>query len=361
MSCSEPFWGNNETARVYRVARGSRVELRRCVCRAEIADGRIGLLSTAPRPPIECCADPECKSPHRDAYQNPKCVAGALAPYGWLLADLHALGWHEGDNLNFEGRSNTLGDPASLPRLAAELVALRPDVLIATGSDEAKALQAATRDIPIVFISSSDPVGYGLVDSIAHPGRNITGIAVAPQILWGKRLELLVDLLGHRPAKIAWLSNPEAASHKPNLVALMQSADRMGIKVERLEVRGPSDFDRVFAATAGSEALLVQWLNITAAHGRQIAELAVQYLLPSVYEVREYVVDGGLMSYGLDYRENWRRGANYVDRILRGAQPKDMPVEQASTFKLVINLKTANALGLTVPPMLLARVDEVIE
>jgi putative tryptophan/tyrosine transport system substrate-binding protein len=324
---------------------------------------RIGWLTTAPRPPIECCADPECKSPHRDAYQNPKCVAGALAPYGWLLADLHALGWHEGDNLNFEGRSNTLGDPdpASLPRLAAELVALRPDVLIATSSDEAKALQAATRDIPIVFISSSDPVGYGLVDSIAHPGRNITGIAVAPQILWGKRLELLVELLGHRPAKIAWLSNPEAVSAKANLVALMQSAEQMGIKVEPLEVRGPSDLDRVFAATARSEAVLVQWLGLTQTVRWQIAELAVRYLLPSVYEVREYVVAGGLMSYGLDYRENWRRGATYVDRILRGAQPKDLPVEQASKFELVINLKTANALGLTVPPMLLARADEVVE
>ena len=128
------------------------------------------------------------------------------------MPDLHALGWHEGDNLHVEGR---FGDLASFPRLAAELVALRPDVLIANGSDETKALQAVTSDIPIVFMSSSDPVGYGLVDSIAHPGRNITGIAVAPQILWGKRLELLVELLGHRPAKIAWLSDPESVSAKP--------------------------------------------------------------------------------------------------------------------------------------------------
>jgi putative tryptophan/tyrosine transport system substrate-binding protein len=318
---------------------------------------RIGYLQNGPLPPIECCADPECKSPHHDAYQNPKCAAGAT--YGWLLADLHALGWHEGDNLHFEGRSNKLGDPASLLRLAAELVALRPDVLIAVSSDETKALQAVTNEIPIVFISSSDPVGYGFVDSIAHPGRNITGIAVAPQILWGKRLELLVELFGHRPAKIAWLSDPEAISARLNLVALIQSAEQMGINVERLE--RPSDLDRVFAATAGSEAVLVQWSSLTLAHRFQIAELALRYLLPSVYEVREYVVAGGLMSYGLDYRDNWRRGATYVDRILRGAQPKDLPVEQASKFELVINLKTANALGLTVPPMLLARVDEVIE
>jgi putative ABC transport system substrate-binding protein len=319
---------------------------------------RIGLLMTGPRRPslIECCSDPECKSPHRDAYQNPKCVA---TPPGWLLPDLHALGWHEGDNLHFEGR---FGDLASLSHLAAELVALRPDVLIGGGSDETKALQAATTDVPIFFMASSDPVGYGLVDSIAHPGRNITGIAVAPQILWGKRLELLVDLLGHRPAKIAWLTNPEAVSAKPNLVALMQSAEQSGIKVESLEVREPSDFDRVFAATAGSEALLVQWLALTQVNGRQIAELAMRYLLPSIFEVRAGYVDaGGLMSYGLDFRENWRRGATYVDRILRGAQPKDLPVEQFNKFELVINLKTATALGITVPPMLLARADEVIE
>ena len=141
----------------------------------------------------------------------------------------------------------------------------------------------------------------------------------------------------------------------------MQSAEQMGIKVELLEVRGPSDLDRVFAATAGSEALLVQWLALTLALRWQIAELAVRHLLPTVYEVRDYVVAGGLMSYGLDIRENWRRAATYVDRILRGAQPKDLPVEQASKFELVINLKTAKALGITVPPMLLARADEVIE
>ena len=316
----------------------------------KLLKARIGVLGVGP-PPSECCATPECKSFRPDAYQNPAC---------WLQYDLNALGWREGENMQLEIRHGS-GDPASMPRLAVELVALRPDVLIAVGSDETKALQAVTSDIPIFFMSSSDPVGYGLVDSIAHPGRNITGIAVAPQILWGKRLDLIVELLGHRPAKIAWLSDPEAVSHNPNLVALMQSAERMGIKVERLEVRGPSDFDRVFAATAGSEAVLVQWLALTQANGRQIAELAVRYLLPSVYEVREYVVAGGLMSYGLDYRENWRRGATYVDRILKGAQPKDLPVEQASKFKLVINLKTANALGLTVPPMLLARADEVIE
>ena len=176
---------------------------------------RIGYLSIV-QLPIECCVTPECKSVRWDC-QSP-------CPPCWLASDLRALGWREGENLQIEIRSSN-GDLASLPRLAAELVALRPDVLIANGSDETKALQAATSDIPIFFQVSSDPVGYGLVDSIARPGRNVTGIAVAPQMLWGKRLELLVELLGHRPAKIAWLSNPEAVSAKPSLVALMQSAN----------------------------------------------------------------------------------------------------------------------------------------
>ena len=306
---------------------------------------RIGLLSVAPLP-IECCAIPKCNN-----YGNPNCR---------ISDDLNALGWRVGENLQIAARSSN-GDLASLPRLAAELVALRPDVLIAVGSTEAKALQAATSDIPIFFQVSSDPVGYGLVDSIAHPGKNITGIAVAPQILWGKRLELLVELLGHRPAKIAWLGNPEDVSAKLNLAALVQSAETLGIEVERWEMRKADDLDRVFAAAAGSEAVLVQWLGLTSVLRWKIAELAAQHLLPSVYETSDYVVAGGLMSYGLDYRENLRWGMTYVDRILRGAQPKDLPVEQASKFELVINLKTAKAMGVTVPEALLFRADKVIE
>jgi putative tryptophan/tyrosine transport system substrate-binding protein len=312
---------------------------------------RIGLLAVAPLP-IECCATPECNSGRRDNYVNPiNC---------WLSADLNALGWREGENLQIAVRSSN-GDLASLPRLAAELVALRPDVLIALGSTEAKALQAATSDIPIFFQVSSDPVGYGLVDSIARPGKNITGIAVAPQMLWGKRLELLVELLGHRPAKIAWLSNPEYVPAKLNEAAVMQSAETLGIEVEGWEVRKADDLDRAFAAAAGSEAVLVQWVSLTYTLRWQIAELAAQHRLPSVYEVGDYVVAGGLMSYGLDNRETLRWGVTYVDRILRGAQPKDLPVEQASKFELVINLKTAKAMGVTVPEALLVRADKVIE
>jgi putative ABC transport system substrate-binding protein len=174
---------------------------------------RIGFLSTAPSPK-ECCASPECISVAHEAYQNPACVP---------VVDLHALGWHEGENVRFDLR-DAGHDPTILPRLAAELVALRPDILIAVGTGETKALQAATSDIPIVFMMSSDPVGMGIVDSIARPGRNTTGTAISPQILWGKRLEIVTELIGHLPTKIAWLCNPGNFATEINQAAVMQSA-----------------------------------------------------------------------------------------------------------------------------------------
>jgi putative tryptophan/tyrosine transport system substrate-binding protein len=289
-----------------------------------------------------------------------ECQSRSLCPPCLLASDLGAFGWHEGKNLLIEVRSSN-GELASLPQAAAELVALQPDILIALGSNEAKALQTASRDIPIFFQSSSDPVGYGLVDSIARPGRNVTGIAIAPQMLWGKRLELLVELLGHRPAKVAWLADPEGVPTKRNEAALMQSAETLGIEVERWEIRKPDDLERVFAIVPGSKAVFVPSSTLTFPLRWQIFELAARHHLPTVWEASDYVVDGGLMSYGFDYREIFGYGARYVDRILRGAQPKDLPVDQVSKFELVINLKTAKAIGVTVPEALLVRADKVIE
>jgi putative ABC transport system substrate-binding protein len=300
---------------------------------------RIGILCI---PPL-----PDCKS----HPQDPPCL---------IVPELRALGWREGENLQIEWRFADY-DPAGVPRLAAELASLRLDVLIGFGSGETKALKAATSDIPIVFMASSDPVGYGLVDSIARPGKNVTGTAIAPQMLWGKRLDLLIELLGHRPAKIAWLNNPEEVSTKLNEAAVMQSAEKLGIEVEHWHVRKPEDLERVFANASASEAVLVQFVAVTIMHRQQIADLAARYRLPAIYDNRAYVFDGGLISYGADPRENFRLSLAYVDRILRGAQPKDLPVEQLSKFLLTINLKTAGALGITVPQMLLGRADEVIE
>jgi putative ABC transport system substrate-binding protein len=317
---------------------------------------RIGFLRvSAPpmSPPFapECYTTPECKSFRRDAYQNSGC---------WLPYDLSALGWREGENLLIESRWG-YGDPAKLPALAAELVALRPDLLVAGATIETKAFQAATNDIPIVWGSSTDPVGSGIVDSLSHPGRNATGMSLTPQILWGKRLELIAELIGHRPTKVTWLASPADISAELNLAAVMEAAKRMGVKVDNFEAHEPSDFDRIFAASAGSDAVLVQLDIVTLDHRPQIAEVAARYRLPAIYDNRNYAVDGGLISYGADFREIVRRAATYIDRILRGARPQDLPVEQPSKFNLVINLKTAKALGITVPPMLLARADEVIE
>ena len=249
-----------------------------------------------------------------------------------LREPLAALGWREGENLQIEQR--VAGNLANLPRFAIELVALRPDVLIVPGSTETKALQAATRDIPIVFANSSDPVGSGLVDSIARPGRNITGIAWAPRLLWSKRLELVVKLLGHQPAKIAWLTNTEEVVHRANEEAILQSAEPMGITVERLYVREPSDFDRVFAATVGSEALLVKVDDLTLALRWQIAEQALRHQLPTIFETRDFVEAGGLISYGGNFKDNWRRAASLADKILRGSRPGDLPVGTGQPLRL---------------------------
>jgi len=245
---------------------------------------RIGHLGVLPPPP-ECCVTPECRSVRREC-QSP-CAPCLLA------SDLRAFGWREGENLQIEVRSGN-GNLANLPQAAAELVALQPDILIAIGSNEAKALQAATSDIPIFFQSSSDPVGYGLVDSIARPGRNVTGIAVAPQMLWGKRLELLVELLGHRPAKVSWLSNPEEVPTKRNEAALMQSAEKLGIEVERWAMRKPDDLERVFAIESGSEAVFVPSSYLTFLLRLQIFELAIRHRLPTVCEASDFMVAGGL-------------------------------------------------------------------
>ena len=186
-------------------------------------------------------------------------------------------------------------------------------------------------------------------------------MTLTPQILWSKRLEIIAELIGHQPSKVTWLGFPGDISARRNLAAVMEAAEQKGVKVDNFEAHEPSDFDRIFAASAGSEAVLVQLDILTLNHRPQIAQLATRYRLPAIFDNRLYVVDGGLISYGADFREILRRAAAYMDRILRGARPQELPVEQPSKFNLVINLKTANALGLAVLHALLVRADEVIE
>jgi len=277
-----------------------------------------------------------------------------------LEEGLHQLGWREGETLHMEARFAN-GDSSLIPRLAAELVARRPDVIVATGSSETKALHAVTRDIPIVFLQILDPISLGVIDSIARPGGNITGFSLGPQIVWGKRLEILAELLGRRPHRLAWLGNPANPGTAFSWTDAKDAAGKLGVDLIRVEVSKPDELDGAFDALGDCDALLVGWDFLLYSLRKRIAELAFQRRLPAIYEYRGHVVEGGLLSYGADVRDNYRRAAVYVDRILKGARPADLPVDQASRYELVINLRAAKGLGITVPPALLARADEVIE
>jgi putative tryptophan/tyrosine transport system substrate-binding protein len=277
-----------------------------------------------------------------------------------LKAALHELGWRQGETLDLEERFAE-GDFASLPRLARELVALGPDILVATGSTETMSLHAVTQNIPIVFMLIQDPVSLGIVESIPRPGGNITGFTQGPQVLWGKRLELLAELLGRQPRRLAYLGNPGNVGSVSNWTDAKDAAATVGAEIVRTEVGQASELRDAFDALKSPDALLVPYDFLYFVLRGRIAELAAEKRIPAVYENRGHVLAGGLMSYGGDVRENYRLGAGYVDRILKGARPADLPVVAPSRFELVLNIGAAKALGLTVPPFLLARADEVIE
>lgn len=277
-----------------------------------------------------------------------------------LKASLRDLGWRGNETIEIDERWAD-GDFSRLARLASELVQLRPDVIAATGTSETKALQAATQDIPIVFLQVPDPVDSGVVASIARPGGNITGFAPGPQFLWSKRLGLLTEMLGRQPSHLAWLGNPGNAGSGSNWADAKDAAARVGVDPIRIDVSRAEELEGAFKGVKGLDGLLVQWDFLFSVLSRQIAQLAAQERVPAIYENRTQVLAGGLMSYGGDLRENYRQGAAYVDRILKGARPGDLPVIQASRFELVLNKRAANALGLPLPDSLLARADEVIE
>jgi putative tryptophan/tyrosine transport system substrate-binding protein len=275
---------------------------------------------------------------------------------------LHDLGYVEGQNLVLEGRD--AGESVErLPALAAELVRLRVAVLVARGAPAIRAAQHATRTIPIVMAGTSEAVELGFVASLARPGGNITGVSWLGAELPGKRLELLQELVPPR-ARIAVLANPANPYYASRLHTLTEAARALGLHLHVVEVRQADELAPAFAALpqARADALLVMEdaLVLSTTLGGRIAALAATSRLPAMYGWREYVAAGGLMSYGPSFRDIHRRAAVYVDKILKGAKPADLPVEQPTTFELVINLKTAQALGLTIPPSLLFQADEVI-
>jgi putative ABC transport system substrate-binding protein len=236
------------------------------------------------------------------------------------------------------------------------------DVIVTNGGAATKAAQHATRTIPIVMSVVIDPIGSGLVSSLAHPGGNVTGHSLMASDLVGKQLELLKEVVP-TVARVALLWNPANPGHAPQLREAEAAAQVLGVQLHMLEARVPQDLDSAFAAMTRerADALLMLAEGVFTNQLRQIAELATQRRLPSIYGVTEYVEAGGLMVYTANFLDLERRAAIYVDKILRGAKPGDLPVEQPTTFELVINLKTAQALGLTIPPRLLFQADKVIQ
>jgi putative ABC transport system substrate-binding protein len=277
-----------------------------------------------------------------------------------LQTGLRERGYIKGRNIVIEFRWAETVD--QLPELAADLVRMNVDVIFALASTETEAARQATKTIPIVFGSHADPVGLGHVASLAQPGGNLTGLTVVQTDLTAKALELLKEAVP-QVTRIGALFNPAAPSHRPTLQALETAGEKLGVQLLMAPVRTVDDFDGAFATMARERVggFFVSTEAVTVSNRARLAGLALKHQLPGMFGVRDNVEAGGLMSYAPDHHDLTRRAAAYIDKILKGAKPADLPVEQASRYYLVINLKTAKAIGLTVLPSLLARADEVIE
>ena len=300
--------------------------------------------------------------------------AEKIARIGWLgdipgrpeafRQGLRDLGYVEGRNVAIEYRS-TEGKLERFPALAAELVALKVDVIVAGSTPAILAAKQATKTIPIIFIGTADPVGSGLVTSLARPGGNVTGSSNLAAELVGKRLEQLTQAVpGVTRVAVLWHpGNLGDRTEKDMLNAAEIAARALGVRLQFVEARGPADFDRAFSdmTTARAGALTVLPSRMFTGERRRLVDLAAKNRLPAVFPFRDFADAGGLMSYGPNLADLSRRAATYVDKILKGAKPGDLPVEQPAKFELVINLKTAKALGLTIPPSLLGRANEIIQ
>ena len=275
------------------------------------------------------------------------------------LQELETLGYVDGKTVAIEYR-DAEGKYERLPPLAAELVRLNPDVIFSFGGEQAPIVKQATASIPIVVVVSNDPVASGLVASLARPGGNITGLTYVHDQLAGKAVELLKEAAPW-VSRVAILWNPNHTD--PEYRETQRAARTLSMKLQSLEVHEPRDFDRAFQAATRdrAEALIVVGARIMFLHRQQIGEFAARNRLFLVGNPRWLTGIGGLLSYGSNPPELFRRAAGYIDKILRGAKPADLPMQQPVTFELVVNLKAAKALGLTIPPTLLARADEVIE
>jgi putative ABC transport system substrate-binding protein len=281
--------------------------------------------------------------------------------YAALLQGMQQLGLNDGRNVRIDTRWAE-GDSDSIRRFAVELVALAPDVIVGTGSAATGPLLQATRAVPIVFVHVPDPVGAGFVDSLARPGGNATGFTLFEYGISGKWLELL-KLITPSVTRAAVVRDPAITAGIGQWAAIQAVAPSLGVEVSPVNVRDAGEIERAIAAFArtSKSGLIVTGSALAIVHRKLLVTLAAQHKLPAVYFERSFIAGGGLISYGPDIVDQYRRAAGYVDRILKGEKPADLPVQAPTKYELVINLKTAKALGLDVPPTLLARADEVIE
>jgi putative ABC transport system substrate-binding protein len=277
-----------------------------------------------------------------------------------LRAGLRDLGWVEGKNIVIEFRwADTV---QQLPELAADLVRMNVDVIFASSSTMVEPARQATKTIPIVFSNHADPLGSGHVASLPRPGGNITGLSELTTELNAKALEILKEAVPHA-SHVGLLWNPTTPSQVPGLQSAKAAGEKLGLAVDLVSAATAEEFDAAFASMAreGVGGLFVLPSPLTLIQRTHLAELALEHRLPTMFGVRENVEAGGLMSYGADRNDLVRRAALYIDKILKGAKPSELPVEQPTKFQLVINLKTAKAIGLDIAPAMLARADEVIE
>jgi ABC-type uncharacterized transport system substrate-binding protein len=279
---------------------------------------------------------------------------------GAFLQGLQQLGWTLGRNVRIDYRWGAV-DEDGLRRAASDLVALAPDVILATGSSTVRALQRATSTLPIVFAATGDPIAGGLVASLAQPSGNATGFLSIEFGMSPKWLELLKEI-APRVTRVGVLRDPTAAGGLGQFGAIQGVASSFGVEVSPIDSRDPKAMERVLGsfARAPNGGLIVTTSRFARLYRDQVIALAARHKLPAVYPNRSYVIAGGLMSYGTDYIDQFRQAAGYVDKILKGAKPADLPVQQPTKFELVINLKTAKTLGFEIPPTVLARADEVI-
>ena len=274
---------------------------------------------------------------------------------------LRQLGWTDGRNVRIEARWSA-GDAAVTRKYAAELVALAPDVILATGAAGIAEMLQATRSVPIVFVVVPDPVGSGFVESLAQPGGNATGFMQFEYSLSAKWLELLKEI-APSVTRAAVLRDPAISTGIGQFAVIQYVAPSVGVDVRAINLRDAAEIERSVAAFArtSNDGLILTAGALSAVHRDLIISLAARFKLPATYQERAYVAAGGLVSYGANFVDQYRRAAGYVDRILKGEKPADLPVQAPNKYELAINLKTAKALGLDIPPSVLARADEVIE